>query len=101
MTVASSPVRNIFAEAYKRWQAKKYGSSCLCFFAGAAYVSVMAALAWWLFPALKAVLVAKFVVSPLVAQGICGLLKFTAGWVFGKIVSAISRKGASEIGNKP
>lgn len=101
MTAASSPVRKIFAEAWKRWQSKKYWTSCLCFIAGAAYVSGITVLAWWLLPALKAMLVAKFTVSPLVAQGVCGLLKFAAGWVFGKIVSAISRNGPSEIGHKP
>jgi hypothetical protein len=100
MTVASSPVRKIFAEAWKRWQSKRYWTACLCFFAGAAYVSGIAVLVWWLFPALKAMLVAKLAISPLVAQGVCGLLKLAAGWVFGKIVRAISRKGASNTGCK-
>lgn len=101
LTVASSPVRKIFAEAWKSYQSKKYWTSCLCLFAGTAYLSGVAVLTWWLFPALKAMLVVKFAFSPLVSQGICGLLKFAAGWVFGKIVTAISRKGASNTGCKP
>ncbi|MCX0498989.1 hypothetical protein [Erwinia billingiae] len=101
MTFASSPVRKLFAEVRKRWQSKKYWTSCLCFFTGVAYLSGMALLIWWFFPALKAILVMKFAVSPLVAQAGCGLLKFAANWGFGKIVHAISRKGTSNTGCKP
>ena len=101
MTLASSPVRKIFVEAWERCQSKKYWTSCLCLLAGTAYVSGMAWLIWWLFPAFKTMLVAKLAVSPLIAQGACGLIKFVAGWVFGKIVGAISRKGTSNTGCKP
>jgi hypothetical protein len=99
--VVSAPVRKLFAEAWKSFQSKKYWTSCLSAFAGVAYVSGMVLLIWWLLPALKAMLVAKLAISPLIAQGICWLLKLAAGWVFGKIVEAISRKGASDIGCKP
>lgn len=101
MTFASSPVRKIFAEAWKSFQSKKYWTSCLCLLAGTAYVSGVAVLIWWLFPALKAILVAKFAVSPPVAHAICSGIKRAVRWGFGKIVDAISRKGASKNGNKP
>lgn len=100
-TLASSPVRKIFAETWEAFQSKKYWTSLLCFLIGTAYVSGIAVLIWWLFPALKAIMVAKFAVSPPVAHAICWGIKRALRWGFGKIVEAISRKGASEIGNKP
>lgn len=99
--IASAPVRKLFAEAWKSYQSKKYWTSFLCLFAGTAYLSGITVLTWWLFPALKTMLVAKLALSPLVAQGICGLLKLATSWVFGKIVTAISRKGALNTGCKP
>ncbi|KAF6677119.1 hypothetical protein [Pantoea sp. EKM20T] len=101
LTVTSSPVRKIFAEAWKSYQSKKYWTSCLCLFAGTAYVTGIAVLVWWLFPALKAMLVAKLALSPPVAHAICWGIKRALRWGFGKIVDAISRKGASNTGCKP
>jgi len=99
--IVSEPVRKLFAEAWKSFQSKKYWTSCLCIITAFAYVTGIALLGMWLLPALKTMLVAKLAISPLVAQCICGLLKMAAGWVFGKIVQAISRKGASDNGSTP
>lgn len=98
MTVASSPVRKTFTEAWKHLQSKNYCMSCLCFIAGAGYVLFMAYLSFWLLPALKAFLVAKLAISPPVAYAVCRGINRSARWGFGKIVRAISRKDASEIG---
>lgn len=101
MTLASSPVRKIFAEAWKSYQLKRFWTTSLCLLAGVAYLLGIGVLIWLLLPALKAMLVAKFAVSPPVAHAVCWGIKRALRWVFGKIVEAISRNSASETGNKP
>lgn len=89
--VASSPVRKLYAAARKSYQAKKYWTTALCIITGMTYIAITAAMIWFLFPAMKAIFLAKFAASPLLAKAGYYMTKWGLTWGIRKVVAAISQ----------
>lgn len=90
-TAISAPVRKLSSKSLQAFQVADYVTSCLCVLAAAGYIALIAVFIWCIAPVLKAFLVAKCGVSPLIAKGACMMLKRAFSWGFGRIVSAIVR----------
>lgn len=79
-------------KGYCRWQKEKYLHSCLCFGLAVAYIAFLVGIAFVLAPWFKALIVAKFALSPPVAAAMTGGCKAFLRKAFGKIVTAIDQK---------
>lgn len=79
-------------KGYYSWQEEKYLHSCLCFGLAAAYIAFLAGVALVLAPLFKALILAKFAASPVIAFAVTSGCKILVQKAVGKIVDAIDRK---------